>query len=65
MSMSHHLTVDEEQDVDPTRNDGLRDIQLAVSRDGVTWTRPDRRPCVGLDVEGPDQRVVDAAQGLV
>lgn len=65
MSMSHHLTVDEMQDVDPTRNDGLRDIQLAVSRDGVTWTRPDRRPCVGLDVEGPGQRVVYAAQGLV
>ena len=65
MSMYHHLTVDEMQDVDPPRNDGLMDIQLAVSRDGVTWTRPDRRPYVGIDAEGPGQRMVYAAQGLV
>jgi len=30
------------------RNDGLLDVQLAVSRDGVLWTRPDRQPYVGL-----------------
>ena len=55
MSMYHHLTVDEMQDVDLPRNDGLMDIRLAVSRNGVTWTRPDPRPHVGLDAEGSGQ----------
>jgi hypothetical protein len=29
-------------------NDGLLDVSLAVSRDGVTWQRPDRRPYVSM-----------------
>ncbi|MBD03409.1 MAG: hypothetical protein CME24_03565 [Gemmatimonadetes bacterium] len=33
-------------------NDGPVDIQLAVSRDGIAWTRPDRRPYVGLGLAG-------------
>lgn len=33
-------------------NDGLLDIQLAVSRDGVAWERPTREPYVGLGLEG-------------
>jgi len=33
-------------------NDGLLDIQLAVSRDGVNWDRPSRQPYVGLSLEG-------------
>ena len=65
MSMYHHFTPDEMDDVDPPKNDGLMDIQLAVSRDGVTWSRPDRRPYVGIDAEGPGQRMLYAVQGLV
>ena len=34
------------------RNDGPLDIQLATSRDGIEWTRVDRRPYVGLGVDG-------------
>ena len=65
MSMYHHFTPDEMDDVDPPRNDGLMDIQLAVSRDGITWSRPDRRPYVGIDAEGPGQRMLYAVQGMV
>ena len=65
MSMYHHFTPAEMQEVDPPCNDGLMDIQLAVSRDGVDWSRPDRRPYVGIDHTGPGQRMVYAVQGLV
>ena len=65
MSMYHHFTPDEMDEVDPPSNDGLMDVQLAVSRDGVTWSRPDRRPYVGIDAEGPGQRMLYAVQGLV
>jgi hypothetical protein len=33
-------------------NDGPIEIQLAVSRDGVHWSRPDRRPYVPLGLKG-------------
>ena len=33
-------------------NDGLLDIQVAVSRDGINWSRPDRRPFIGLGLPG-------------
>lgn len=36
----------------PRRNDGTLDVRLAVSRDGIRWSRPDRRPFVALGVEG-------------
>ena len=65
MSMYHHFTPDEMDDTDPPRNDGLMDIQLAVSRDGISWDRPDRRPYVGIDAEGPGQRMCYAVQGIL
>ena len=34
------------------QNDGCVDIQLAVSRDGVNFIRPDRRPYVPLGLQG-------------
>jgi hypothetical protein len=34
------------------KNDGPVDIQLAVSRDGIRWTRPDRKPYVRLGLAG-------------
>jgi len=33
-------------------NSGPVDIQLAVSRDGISWARPDRRPYVPLGLAG-------------
>ncbi len=33
-------------------NDGLLDTSLAVSRDGIRWQRPDRRPYVSLGLRG-------------
>lgn len=34
------------------RNDGPVEVQLAVSRDGINWSRPDRRPYVPLGLAG-------------
>ena len=34
------------------QNDGPVDVQLAVSRDGVNFSRPDRRPYVALGLKG-------------
>ena len=34
------------------KNDGPLDIQLAVSRDGITFARPDRKPYVPLGMAG-------------
>lgn len=34
------------------RNDGPIEVQLAVSRDGIDWDRPDRRPYVPLGLDG-------------
>lgn len=39
-------------------NDGYLDIHIAVSRDGVNWTRPSREPYVSLGPEGS----LDASQ---
>jgi len=33
-------------------NDGYVDIQMAVSRDGIHWTRPSREPYVPMGLEG-------------
>ena len=39
----------------PVKNDGTCDVQMAVSRDGVNWQRPDRRPYVERGLPGePD-----------
>ncbi len=35
-------------------NDGPLELQLAVSRDGIDFSRPDRRPYVGLGIRGQD-----------
>ncbi len=34
------------------RNDGPQDVQLAVSRDGIHWQRPDRKPYISLGLAG-------------
>jgi len=34
------------------RNDGPLDIRFAVSRDGIHFARPDRKPYIGLGVKG-------------
>jgi len=36
-------------------NDGLLDCQMAVSRDGINWTRIDRRPYVALGSAGSNE----------
>ena len=33
-------------------NDGIQDVQLVVSRDGLNWERPDRRPYIPLGPMG-------------
>jgi len=46
-------------------NDGLCDVQLAVSRDAVKWTRY-RIPYIGLGTEGsPDASVIYYGRGLL
>ena len=47
------------------RNDGLTEIQLAVSRDGISWQRPDRTPYVRLDMAGPGSQQVYSGLGIV
>ena len=32
-------------------NTGVKDVQLAVSGDGLNWERPDRRPYIPLGLE--------------
>lgn len=47
-------------------NDGLLDIHLAVSSDGVNWTRPSREPYVPLGLDGsPDASQAYMAVGIV
>lgn len=47
-------------------NDGMLDIHLAVSRDGIAWQRPSRRPYIPLGPEGsPDSRFMFMFAGLV
>jgi len=47
-------------------NDGPVDIQLATSRDGIHWTRVDRRPFVSLGIKGEwDDSAVYMTTGLI
>ena len=47
-------------------NDGVLDIQFAVSRDGVDWKRPERWPFVALGADGEwDSRQMYMASGLI
>jgi hypothetical protein len=47
-------------------NDGILDIHLAVSRDGIDWQRPSRRPYIPLGEEGsPDSKFMFMFAGLV
>lgn len=47
-------------------NDGAFETQLAVSRDGRNWTRPDRRPYVSAGLcGGPDGGLIMVAPGLI
>ena len=47
-------------------NDGLLDIQLAISRDGVDFERPFRQPYIGLGVDGEsDSRCLYMAIGMI
>lgn len=48
------------------RNDGCLDVQLGVSRDGITWSRPDRRPYVPLGFKGSwDGACIYMALGMI
>lgn len=47
-------------------NDGVVDIQFAASRDGIHWTRPDRKPFVPLSLDGQwDCRQLYMLSGLI
>jgi hypothetical protein len=47
-------------------NDGVQDVQLAVSRDGVHWSRPDRRPYIEMGLaDGPEGGVLWPTNGMV
>jgi lysophospholipase L1-like esterase len=47
-------------------NDGYLDIQMAVSRDGVNWTRPSREPYVPMGLDGSlDSSQLSMAVGVV
>ena len=48
------------------RNDGPNAVQLAVSRDGVNWQRPDRRPYIPLGLKGEfDGGVIWPSLGMI
>ncbi len=48
------------------RNDGPLDVRLAVSRDGIHWSCPDRRPFVPLGVSGSfDDSAIYMTTGLI
>jgi len=48
------------------RNDGPLEVQLGVSRDGLDWSRPDRRPYVPLGLKGSwDGGQVYMALGMI
>ena len=47
-------------------NYGRMDVQLATSRDGVKWNRPDRRPFVSLGLAGAwDSEIIYLYTGLI
>lgn len=64
-SAYRHFTEVEIRDARPPNNDGLMEMQLAVSRDGIAWDRPDRRPYVRLDPGGPRSQMIYSALGMV
>ncbi len=37
---------------EPSVNDGIQEVQLAVSRDGKSWHRPQRKPYIPLGLDG-------------
>ena len=48
------------------RNDGPQDVQLAVSRDGIHWRRPDRKPYIALGLSGQwDGGCLWPCQGMI
>lgn len=51
---------------EPGNEYGLMDVQLAVSRDGIRWSRPDRRPYVGMGLPDEwDRWLVMMGSGMV
>ena len=47
-------------------NDGIQDVQLAVSRDGIHWDRPERKPYIALGLKGgPEGGCLWPTQGLL
>ena len=47
-------------------NDGVQDVQLAVSRDGIRWSRPERVPYISLGpVGGPEGGLLWPTQGMI
>ena len=47
-------------------SDGPVDIQLAVSRDGIKWSRPDRKPYIRLNLYGQEAGgSIYGAQGMI
>lgn len=47
-------------------NDGVQDVQLAVSRDGIHWSRPQRDPYISLGpAGGPEGGVFWPAHGMI
>ena len=47
-------------------NDGVQDVQLAVSRDGIHWTRPERKPYISLGLAGgPEAGCLWPTQGMI
>ena len=64
LAMYRHFAPTEAGSETPS-NDGLTEIQLALSRDGITWQRPDRTPYVPLDTAGPGSQQVYSGLGMV
>jgi hypothetical protein len=49
----------------PPQNDGPLDVQIAFSRDGITWLRPDRTPIIRRGFDGQwDSGALYAGYGL-
>ena len=47
-------------------NDGVQDIQLAVSRDGLHWSRPQRIPYISMGLAGgPEGGVLWPTNGMI
>lgn len=62
-SLFHHTALPGTEKVSRT---GPVDAHLAISRDGIRWRRPERRPYVGLGLpESEEARQVYVASGLI